>query len=212
MTSVTYCKIPTNASCEELFHRVQKLLPHADNKAHLDGIMSRKNTESKKESLTALLLLGALLKEFGIDTSALGLKRNENGKPYFDNAPSLHFSLTHSGGYAAAALSDTCPVGLDLEVARISPDKAETLAKRFFSDSETAEIIQSQTKFSKIWTKKEAYSKMRGITLAEHVYEEKSAKYNQNSAFFVFWDIGDAPLTLCTERELKNVSFHESVI
>ncbi len=212
MTSLTYCKIPTNASCEELLTRVRKLFPHADNAPYFDEINSRKNTESKKESLSALLLLGALLREFGTDASDLSLKRNENGKPYFDNAPSLHFSLTHSSGYAAAVLSDTCSVGLDLERSKISPEKAEKLAKRFFSDSEISEISQIPTNFSKIWTKKEAYSKMRGVTLAEHILAERSAKYDQNSAFFVFWDIDDAPLTLCAERAIKDIIFLESAL
>ena len=45
------------------------------------------------------------------------IARQAGGKPWFPSHPACCFSLSHSGGLALCALSDT-PVGADLEVVR----------------------------------------------------------------------------------------------
>ncbi len=89
------------------------------------------------------------------------VKTNENGKPYID-AP-LYFSVSHSGGIAAVALSDT-PVGVDTEIFK-KRDFESVLSR--FTEREKAEISGDFTAFLENWTCKEAFIKMHGGTLAK---------------------------------------------
>lgn len=62
------------------------------------------------------LLARAIQQVWGMDALP-GIARTESGKPYFPDHPERHFNLSHSGGLALCALSDT-PVGVDIEVIR----------------------------------------------------------------------------------------------
>jgi 4'-phosphopantetheinyl transferase len=89
------------------------------------------------------------------------IAHTEYGKPYFPERPELHFNISHTKGYAAAAFAD-CPVGVDIELL----DRFERLrnperfAKRVFGDSppnahEPLELLTA-------WTRLEAYLKLIG--------------------------------------------------
>ena len=64
----------------------------------------------------------------------LSIARGEHGKPYFENAPWLHFSVSHSGGLWVCALC-RCEVGIDIE--QYSARDYLSLAGRFFHPDET---------------------------------------------------------------------------
>ena len=84
----------------------------------------------------------------------------ENGKPYIDGG--LHFSLSHSGKYAACAVSD-CEVGVDIEHPR---ENTARLAKRFFTAGENERLAASDApdeEFCRIWVVKESYIKATGM-------------------------------------------------
>ena len=84
----------------------------------------------------------------------------DNGKPYIDGGP--HFSLSHSGKYAACAVSD-CEVGVDIEHPR---ENTARLAKRFFTASENERLAASDApdeEFCRIWVGKESYIKATGM-------------------------------------------------
>lgn len=55
------------------------------------------------------------------------------GKPYIRQVP-WHYNLSHSGDYAALAVSDA-PVGIDIQQMRFYQN---SLVKRFFAEEETA--------------------------------------------------------------------------
>lgn len=105
-------------------------------------------------------------KAYGLVREKLGFsgefERTENGKPYAEGC-SIRFNISHSGTYAAVALSDG-EVGIDIERIREVNLK---IAEKFSSDER--EYIQSaenpQKAFFEIWTAKEAYLKKCGTGL-----------------------------------------------
>lgn len=87
------------------------------------------------------------------------IKREVNGKPFFENLP-VHFSISHSGGIWACLMGDS-NVGLDIQI--LKELKAEKLSRRFFTGGE-ASYVEGAGKegFFEIWTRKEAYVKYTG--------------------------------------------------
>ncbi len=132
------------------------------------------------------LLSGALL-EGGLRLAGIAAPyrygASERGKPYLlneDNSrANAEFSLSHTKGISAAALSDTketCPLGVDVEaVGRFRPSVVE----RFFTEHEKekfalcAKVIDAEREkerrqalererqrlFARLWTGKEAIAK-----------------------------------------------------
>ena len=131
MTRVLFARIPEGMSARALSDFVRKSFPHKENKGYFDSLENRKNRDGVKESFAALALLRELLSMRGIETDRLVFRRSESGKPYFEDT-NLHFSLSHSKGYVAAALSDTTEVGIDIECADVPRERAEKMIKRFF--------------------------------------------------------------------------------
>lgn len=123
-----------------------------------------------RESDRKLSLGAELLLNHGLKTMAPGLSRpvqygcDANGKPRLPGSP-LHFSLSHSGAFAACAISNA-PVGVDIEQ---MADADLALANRFFHQEETARILacdDSVDCFYQYWTLKESYLKCLGTGLS----------------------------------------------
>lgn len=90
------------------------------------------------------------------------------GRPWLEDQP-WEFSVSHSHGAAAIAISRHCRVGVDIE--RIAPDRDLTaLARTVFSAAEQrafAAVCDSDapTVFTRTWTRKEAFVKADGAGL-----------------------------------------------
>lgn len=90
----------------------------------------------------------------------LVIARPPHQKPYFQNAPQLYFSVSHSQDLWALALS-VLPVGIDVEYHRSC--QRSSIARRFFHPLEqTALDKDSFSSFFKVWTAKESYVKYTG--------------------------------------------------
>lgn len=85
---------------------------------------------------------------------------NSQGKPYFLTKCEIFFNLSHSANYVVCAIGNRA-VGIDIEGGRKG---RQNLAKRFFDASETEWINEcdSDERFIRIWTLKEAYGKATG--------------------------------------------------
>ncbi len=95
--------------------------------------------------------------------------RNRNGRPFISDPRSepLHFSLSHTDGFVACAVSHCERVGIDVE-ATDRPAAYLEIAQTFFSSSELADLIslppaRQKDRFFDYWTLKEAYAKARGM-------------------------------------------------
>ena len=86
-------------------------------------------------------------------------EKNQFGKPYV-RGNDIFFNISHSGNYAAAAVSDK-PVGIDIEV--IKGRGHQALLKKF-SEAERSEI-KGEADFLKHFTAREAYVKYKGVSL-----------------------------------------------
>jgi len=100
------------------------------------------------------------------------------GKPVLSNLPAdrtLHFNLAHSDGLLLVALSETGPVGIDVE--KVRPiDGVDGLVDRFSSDRtkidwQTLPCDQRSKAFFNLWTRKEACLKATGLGLSGPIDE-----------------------------------------
>lgn len=95
-----------------------------------------------------------------------------SGKPYLKD-DERHISISHTRGYAAVAISETKPIGLDIEQ---RTDKVYRVQHKFLSPEEKS-LLPSEKKNVEalliIWTAKEAMFKLvdkEGIDFAEHFH------------------------------------------
>ncbi|MCR5451480.1 MAG: 4'-phosphopantetheinyl transferase superfamily protein [Lachnospiraceae bacterium] len=166
-----------------------------------------KNPAGCLERLAAGYLLEEELLQRGIDNRELTYLRSENGRPYIKEI-NLDFSLSHSGRFAACAIgpkpayadpSHHMTFGIDIEDTLLhrNKDRLLNIAKRFFTEKEKKELLNSDEdidlqSFLKLWTKKEAAAKASDIPGARMISAELS-----NFSFYSIKEY-DYILTLCT--------------
>lgn len=100
-----------------------------------------------------------------------GLQKDEFGKPYLVGI-SQHISLSHTAGWAAAALHRTKPVGIDIEPIR---EQFRRVVPRVLSVSEIAHAANDPNRLAVYWCAKEALYKLYGkrqLTFREHLLIE----------------------------------------
>ena len=88
------------------------------------------------------------------------IEKDEAGKPLLKNS-TQHISLSHTPVFAAAILSNSSPVGIDLEM--VNP-KVERIAHKFLRADEV-NAIQADEKIEKLilyWSAKETLYKLHG--------------------------------------------------
>ncbi|MGH9481843.1 MAG: 4'-phosphopantetheinyl transferase family protein [Terriglobales bacterium] len=114
-----------------------------------------------------------LAQRLGYAPADLEFERGPHGKPSLRGLP-LHFNLSDSGTLGLAGVHATIELGVDIEAVRADRD-ALRLARRFFTDSETAWLEAQPAAdrahaFCRLWTCKEAWMKAdgRGLALPLH--------------------------------------------
>ena len=127
----------------------------------LEKLASCRFARHRRQGIGAELLLIRAIRSVSSDLQLpLAIVAGPDGKPYLPGS-ALHFSLSHSGSFAACAISDH-PVGLDLELrGRMS----EPLLRRSFSPEEQAIVRAAEDPdllFTRLWTGKESYVKATG--------------------------------------------------
>ncbi len=123
--------------------------------------------KDRMQSLAAECLLRYAWRESGRPSDAFFYAYGRNGKPYFPQAPELHFSLSHSGEYAMLAVSDA-EIGCDVERIRHADER---LLKRVLTPGELeafpacGETARAE-RFTQLWVAKESYLKACGEGLS----------------------------------------------
>lgn len=95
---------------------------------------------------------------------------SSDGKPYLKSHPEIHFNISHCNK-AVMCIFDSSPVGIDVEIVRRVP--ASMLAK-ICSPGELNTIRSSsspEADFCRIWTYKEAVSKLSGDGVFKSLYK-----------------------------------------
>ena len=173
---------------EKLYEKAYSLIPEY-RKAKADKMKMREN---KLQTVTAGLLLNYAVGKWSIKTEERDYKTDENlyekvdiislieannpyfdyeiaynsqGKPYFLSFREIFFNISHSSNYVECAIGDK-PVGIDIEGGRKG---RQNLARRFFdrAESDWIEEAESDERFFRIWTLKEAYGKATGFGVLE---------------------------------------------
>ena len=140
--------------------RLAPLLPFVS-AGRRERIARMKNDTAKTASLLSALLVRMAVSEFtGIPASELIFSAHEGGKPYCVGT-GCEFSLSHTSGMIVCAVSNE-PVGIDTELLRRAPMR---VARRF-TDAEREYISGSDERFFRVWTRKEAFGKMKGDGLS----------------------------------------------
>jgi 4'-phosphopantetheinyl transferase len=101
----------------------------------------------------------------------LGLQKDEFGKPHLVNLP-WFISLSHTGGWAAAVLHRSRPVGIDIEPIR---DQFQRVVPRVLSNEEIFHAQGDSGRLAVYWCAKEALYKLygkRNLTFREHLHVE----------------------------------------
>jgi hypothetical protein len=107
---------------------------------------------------------------------SLSFDKGKFGKPYI-SGKNIEFSISHSGRLVGCAIGSDC-VGFDLQERKLEKEKAEKLAKRFFSEWEQKALAESddtEKMFHLIWTKKEALVKYHGVNFENSPLCDSSA-------------------------------------
>ena len=155
----------TSDFCREEYEKAYKTLSPS-RKAKIDRL---KKTEDKKRSLACELLIKKLLSSK--NKSFLSVDAAENGCPFLRGSQ-LSISLSHCEDRVACAFSED-RVGIDIEKLTEKNDiDIKNFAKRYFVENEIALLERegySSLAFYKIWTGKEAYSKMLGSALSKNL-------------------------------------------
>ncbi|MBE6684666.1 MAG: 4'-phosphopantetheinyl transferase superfamily protein [Ruminococcaceae bacterium] len=214
MILLSCAKLPAGINKKDIAELVRAKLSNNANDEYISALEQKSNELSACESLFALNLLCDMIPQLPqkTDTSALILARGECGKPYFWSS-TLKFNLSHSQGCVACAVSDSDEVGVDIEAALPTDDRAKKLAERFFDDTDKKAVEEDPTVFTRLWSEKEAKAKFFGISLAEFLTNEKKTESNSKKMQgtpnislhrFSFCNI---PVTLCTKRDFSTIIF-----
>lgn len=133
-------------------------LNHPISKIREEKLNKYKFLEDKKRCMLAELILKEGLKYFNINEFEYTF--NEYGKPYLKDSK-IYFNISHSKDYVVCIISDD-EVGIDIEYKKdIDYSK---IIKKFKIEEQNK--IHNIDDFYSIWTKKEAYIKMKGKGLS----------------------------------------------
>ncbi|MBO2011450.1 4'-phosphopantetheinyl transferase superfamily protein [Hymenobacter negativus] len=144
-----------------------RLLPWQE--AYLPLMPATADAVRQAQWLAGRVLIHALsLEIMAVPPTNLVVHNDATGRPWLPGtAHNLTVSLSHSGAWAAAVLSQGGQVGVDIEIIR---DKAQRLASKFLAADEwaaaQAAAADSHTHYSLLWSAKETLYKLaaqRGI-------------------------------------------------
>ena len=94
------------------------------------------------------------------DYSRVTIDYELDGAPYLTEYPDLPISISHSGGYAACALSRDSAGKIGIDIEKIDPCVIEHIFKVAFTDREQSILKRcSDAAVFEAWTAKEAYLK-----------------------------------------------------
>jgi len=132
----------------------------------LSILSSIKAPQKKHSGAEARRLLSEINKKPLNESSFL---REAGGRPYF-REQEADFNISHSGNVTAVSFAEGAGLrtGCDVELIRPRPTAAE-IAKEYFSPAENKYLFSSgifdEKRFYEIWTLKECFLKLRGLSV-----------------------------------------------
>ncbi len=129
----------------------------------------RRESDRVERLCAERLLRCTLCSRLGCEPKALRIARHRFGKPYLPDNPALHFSLSHTKGAVLAAISDMGRIGADCERRSDAPELVDGFATQEQAFYRKVPPAERPTRFTSLWTRKEAYGKCIGTGLSDAV-------------------------------------------
>ena len=108
----------------------------------------------RREWLASRLVVYLLLEKLSYPAAIL--QSQETGRPYIEGAD-IYVSITHSGPWAAALVSSTHEVGIDIE---LKGSKVQRAVQRFLNEQELSYLKEDEDKMHLYWSAKETLYKV----------------------------------------------------
>ena len=126
----------------------------------------KKKHQKKNDWLTNLKTI--LSRDYNIND--YNLFYNEDGKPFLKDS-NLYFNVSHSGSLTVIGISQF-DLGIDIEIIK-ERKFIKKIVNKVFNDQEKEEFEKKNQDegldyFTKIWTKKEAYTKLIGTGMKKY--------------------------------------------
>ena len=163
--SAYYCH---TALIDEPQYEALRRLLSTDERARAD-VLGR--AQDRRDYVAAhALLRQALAFSTGMTLEGIVFERDAHGKPFLARAGQglpPHFSLSHSAGVVACAISPVHAIGIDVEAINGAVDVSR-IATRYFTPDEATSLLRwpvedRPQRFFELWTLKEALLKAAGI-------------------------------------------------
>jgi hypothetical protein len=159
------------------------------------ALLSRNISQKKALSTEGKRILSLLE---GRDIADHEIAREEGGRPFFKDRHS-DFNISHSGDMAAVSIIKRGGLytGCDIQLIKNRTNTIE-IAKKFFSVSECNYILQNEnknckTRFFEIWTLKECYLKLRGLSVFDMA--KGGSFISETDGAFIFGAAASSPLS-----------------
>ncbi|MDA1353640.1 MAG: 4'-phosphopantetheinyl transferase superfamily protein [bacterium] len=130
-------------------------------------IKIKSDDEKLRVALSEILVREVAKEILGISDHDIFFATGDGGKPFIVGHPDFHYNVSHSGKFVVCAYGDS-PVGVDIQEKRPQDMR---VAKRYFSIDEFKQLekidddTDQRDRFYELWTKKEAYAKLQGISV-----------------------------------------------
>jgi hypothetical protein len=140
-----------------------------------------------------------------------GIMLEENGRPYFPDGKE-DFNISHSGALTAVSFvsGEKLRAGCDVELVKPRAGIIR-IAEEFFTAQERDYVLDSsqkqnsQTAFFEVWTLKECYLKLRGLSVFDMKHTPSFICEKNGNFQFAFNAVADTPLSFYL-YELKGAS------
>ncbi|MBR4545907.1 MAG: hypothetical protein IKO14_08075 [Oscillibacter sp.] len=123
--------------------------------ARREKVLSLRDERKRLQSLAAGLVSRYLLASVGISDGLLAYA--ESGKPYIQNCPEWHISISHSGQYAVCAVSRS-PVAVDIQR---HGGIYQAILSSGYTPKEREFARNREQAFYDLWCRKECKAKLR---------------------------------------------------
>lgn len=129
-----------------------------------------KGGKRRSQYLGSRMLLLSMLEQLAIAPSSL---REGAVGPYLSSLPNVSLSVSHSFSAVAVAISQSGPIGIDVE--KLRRRRYLSIAEQYFPAGQARVLAslpdghQRRDHFYRVWTLKEALGKARGLGFAQIV-------------------------------------------
>ena len=166
-----------------------------------EKILSAENLGERQRMINTAKALKAGFSELGITENGVIYGFSENGKPYAENFPDVHFSISHTNNLSLVAFCDK-EIGIDCE--NTQRDISTDILSRYFSKEEVSAFSTSAIT---LWVTKEAFVKYTGKGFAMGRDEIKIPYFENELSLDGLWfkklTLDGYTVVVCSERNDK---------